>query len=385
MNQSFIIILLLLGIVLFYITKNREGFLNYRKSCVVVNPHINNMDFKVVGGTLSNRTNKKDYGFIRDVKRTYYGKQYKTADIEYGELKEIINRFSKDFENKSVYEFRKISSVPDISKINKFIMDYLNKHITAYLLKLDIHIINSYKIINQDILYVGEGENFYNYRFVISIFRFGTDMYFNIYFDIISSKLKNSIKINLVRIIGLKIKTDTVSEEYNKCILDKKHCNLHDDCDINCNHILHKDPHFKTKLGLFIKQVENENIKIRLEGNFKCYKKFKDSYIVDPKLTNKQICEDNKGIWDRPCYSNPECPFYNISHVGGCVKGECVFPWGIERYSPRKYNPESEALCKGCREGYRCCSEQNPPNYIFMDTLEKIDTRFNSGKVHHGF
>ena len=35
MNQTFIIILLLLGIVLFYITKNREGFLNYRKSCVV--------------------------------------------------------------------------------------------------------------------------------------------------------------------------------------------------------------------------------------------------------------------------------------------------------------------------------------------------------------
>jgi len=352
------LILILFIVVILYTNINRDSFINF-----------NHTDFKVVGGTLSNRVTTKDYGIIQNIKRTFYGKYYKTADIEYNELKEIITKFEKDFKNRIDYKFIKMNKKPDITKINRFIMGYLNKHIKEYLLKKDIQIINSYNIINNDILYSGQGENHFNYRFILSIFRFGTDMYFNIYFDIISGKLKDIIKINSLRILGIKMKTDTISEEYNKCILDNKYCNIEEECSVDCNSVLHNVPNFRIKLNKFIRQIEQENIKIRLEGIYNCYKKFGKEYILYSKLNNKAICEDNKGVWDRPCISNSECPFYTIYKYGGCVKGSCEFPWGIEPNSPRTYNTNSEPLCKGCGEGYRCCDEQSPPNYIFMDSI----------------
>ena len=376
MNYYLLIVFILL--ILIYLKQNKDGFLDYKKSCALVKPNTQ-MEFKVVGGTLSNRITKKDYGFIKNIKRTYYGKHYKTADIEYGELKEIIAKFGRDYENSEIDNYSISTSRAHLNRINVFIMDYLNKHIKSYLLKQDIHIINTYKIINQDIIYIGVGEINYRYRFIISIFRFGTDMYFNIYFDIVSSKLKKVIKINSVRIIGVKIKTDTISEEYNKCIVDNKHCNMDEECDINCNNILQQDPDFKMKLYDFTTQVKKENFKLTIEDSFRCYKKYKTSYTTEPKLDRMEICEDNKGTWDRPCLSDSECPFFNItSQQGGCENSECVIPWGIERYSPMMYNKESEPFCKGCRKGYRCCSSQNPPNYIFMDTTENRDPRFNS-------
>lgn len=364
MKQYLLIILFI--VVILYTNINRDSFINYNS---LSDHNFKHTDFKIVGGTLRDKVTKKDYGFIKDIKRTFYSKYYKTADIEYNELKEIIEQFEKKFKNNIDYTFIKINTKPDITKIKKFIIDYLNKHIKEYLLKVDIQIINSYKIVNTDILYFGEGDDYYNYKFILSIFRFGTDLYFNIYFDVIYGKLKNIIKISSIRILGVKMKTDTISEEYNKCIIDNKYCNIDDECSVDCNSVLHNDPNFRIKLNKFIREIKQENVKIRLEGIYNCYKKVGKEYILDSKINKKKICEDNKGVWDRPCISNSECPFYTIYKHGGCVKGSCEFPWGIEPNSPRTYNTQSEPLCKGCGEGYRCCDIQSPPNYIFLESI----------------
>ena len=120
-----------------------------------------------------------------------------------------------------------------------------------------------------------------------------------------------------------------------------------------------------------------------------------------------------KGLWDRPCLGDKECPFYKKNHnypnnFGGCDKeyGFCELPRGMQNlgyhdYYPydnkekhcQKYNPKP--LCYNCKTVNRtdewkpvtllddCCEEQknkseypylHGPDYAFRgDTTERIN------------
>ena len=75
-----------------------------------------------------------------------------------------------------------------------------------------------------------------------------------------------------------------------------------------------------------------------------------EKYIClgDTTINNKLECEspyDYLGnpkhsltVWDTPCIKNEDCGYYNANNRGGCIKGQCEFPIGVEQLGFRKYN-----------------------------------------------
>jgi len=109
-------------------------------------------------------------------------------------------------------------------------------------------------------------------------------------------------------------------------------------------------------------------------------------FCFGSNAVNKIDCEkltknNTKGVWDKACESDNECPFYQYgSDNGKCRQGLCQFPIGVTRISPRKYINEEQAICKNCKTNTnlnaigKCCIEQkdrkkypniNGPQYIF--------------------
>jgi len=371
MNQTINIILLIL-VTFFYISTKREDFINFKKSCIVVKPKFIHSSFKPKIYKLNDDIDitSKDYGIRRNHPHRFYSKYYKTSSIEHDDLEEIVQEIVAMYKNKDKLEFKSITNTKNINYIRLFILDNINKKVKEHLKDKDIVILNDYKIINTEIIYTGENNLYNNYQFIFTLFRFGTHLYYNVYFDVIVHKLKNTILFNSAKFMGTKIDNLVISEEYNKCVISKDKCVVNDDnCSVDCNNIIGFDPDYKKKMDMFIKMVNRENTLLNEENNYNCYKKTDDGFTIDSKIKSKTICLDNNGVWDRPCLSNSECPFYNkTNNTGKCNTGNCQFPWGIEVYSPRTYNKESVPFCSGCSNGtYRCCKTQNPPKYIFKE------------------
>lgn len=99
---------------------------------------------------------------------------------------------------------------------------------------------------------------------------------------------------------------------------------------------------------------------------------------------NKLECESSydmkyqpkpRGVWDKPCVRDSECPFYRKNETydnkfGGCVLGKCEMPVGIKRLGHRYYDIDSVPKCHGCPKSFRggqgeCCNLQAKPNYAF--------------------
>ena len=79
----------------------------------------------------------------------------------------------------------------------------------------------------------------------------------------------------------------------------------------------------------------------------------------------------NRGVWDKHCMVDNECPFFkankNYSNVfGGCIDGFCEMPIGIKRLSPRFYDISSTPSCYNCNgNNNNCCDTQENPDYMF--------------------
>ena len=128
-----------------------------------------------------------------------------------------------------------------------------------------------------------------------------------------------------------------------------------------------------------------------LESNLKPINKFKNKdqfshFCYGKKALNKIDCEkidgsNIMGVWDKACENDEECPFYKINNKkGGCYNGQCGFPIGIDRISPRKYINLSNAVCSGCivnnkKTSGTCCIEQK--NSKLYPNLENPNFLFN--------
>jgi hypothetical protein len=101
--------------------------------------------------------------------------------------------------------------------------------------------------------------------------------------------------------------------------------------------------------------------------------------VGDPTIMNKGQCNskyDFKGrpkrfqhVWDRPCKTNDECPFYQANKTyrnyrGGCNNGYCELPIGVTRVGFR--GSKGDPICHRCPvENVRCCNLQTNPDYAF--------------------
>ena len=80
--------------------------------------------------------------------------------------------------------------------------------------------------------------------------------------------------------------------------------------------------------------------------------------------------KDRKEVWDRPCFRNSDCPFWNESTAeigrGGCKTGGiCEMPSGV-RATGFRMN-EGTPFCYGCTDATKkdCCASQDQPDYVF--------------------
>ena len=111
------------------------------------------------------------------------------------------------------------------------------------------------------------------------------------------------------------------------------------------------------------------------EPEFRCY---------GSKGNNQVECENDydlyfkskiRGVWDRDCISDDECPFFKknknyTNNRGGCIYGKCEMPVGIEGLGQRYFNIDTNPLCYNCPDKkYNCCDTQSSPDYIFENDL----------------
>tara|TARA_B100001094_G_C18109707_1_gene760430 strand:- start:321 stop:1208 length:888 start_codon:yes stop_codon:yes gene_type:complete len=105
---------------------------------------------------------------------------------------------------------------------------------------------------------------------------------------------------------------------------------------------------------------------------------------------NKEECEreydkygrlKKRGIYDKPCIKNIECPFYKSNknyknEHGGCIKGSCEMPLGIKKLGYRRYDIKSKAICRGCiNNKIDCCLEQENNRKLYPN-LKSADYLF---------
>jgi hypothetical protein len=142
----------------------------------------------------------------------------------------------------------------------------------------------------------------------------------------------------------------------------------------------------------FVRILRNRANQQKEQETYACFN-------TDPSLNNaslilsnsKALCESNYdfygrekpiGIYDRPCQTDDECPFYNANtnyknKYGGCNKstGYCQMPVGVQPLGYRFYQPKSRALCYNCNSSTwnsfsvldTCCEEQeNVRKYPFL-------------------
>lgn len=155
------------------------------------------------------------------------------------------------------------------------------------------------------------------------------------------------------------------------------------------------DPEVET----FVSRIEIDDEAI--DPSYRCY--------GDTSITSKELCESpydvngipkrKQTIWDRPCASDADCPFFKANKNyrnsrGGCNKdGFCEFPVGIKRIAYTKYddqgmnapfcyqcsNPSDPSCCKNQKSGWDLVS----PDYAFPnDTAAR--TRAGMSKITVG-
>jgi hypothetical protein len=86
---------------------------------------------------------------------------------------------------------------------------------------------------------------------------------------------------------------------------------------------------------------------------------------------NTNFIKKTRGVWDKTCQINAECPFYKSNKnytntFGGCNEGICEMPIGIRRLGNRYYDVDSlkDAECYNGK-----CSQQSKPDYRFINDI----------------
>jgi len=116
-----------------------------------------------------------------------------------------------------------------------------------------------------------------------------------------------------------------------------------------------------------------------------------DTRIKNPDKPNEYLCygstgstqveceldydtnfgKKTRGVWDKTCRTNKECPFFKSNKnytntFGGCNEGICEMPIGIRRLGNRYYDVDSLKDVE-CYNGD--CGKQSKPDYRFINDI----------------
>lgn len=136
-------------------------------------------------------------------------------------------------------------------------------------------------------------------------------------------------------------------------------------------------------------RMEADEVEMQKEQKVDEYKDKQGKYVcfTDTTIRHKGLCESEfdvigkpkpKGVWDKPCEADTECPFFQKNtnypnYRGGCQNGYCEFPLGVERTGFKRY--KNKPYCHGCPDKFdpMCCDEQERPDFAFpLDDYERL-------------
>ena len=142
-----------------------------------------------------------------------------------------------------------------------------------------------------------------------------------------------------------------------------------------------------------IKLVKKQKYDLEHQNDYRCYGKYAVNKKMCESKTDEFMKPDIKGVWDRECRKDSECPFFKSNknydnNRGGCINGTCEMPIGIVGKGKRYYFKNSVPRCYNCNSDTSvCCSEQNDknlypnlitPDYAFSnDFLDRFDQKNN--------
>ena len=367
-----------------------KGLINYKELAKYVSDKIPEDILKISNELLIDPITYKEfkykyeleYSYIELNKKTYinrwqkYNPSVKTY-FNYDEIKspiENINILNKKFNDKCYIEQKNIIKKRDI--------------ILFGLIEFEIF---KYKILK--INYINRDIKRPVYIIEIALFR-EEELYFNT-FSYIGFIKDNIPIISNVEYIG-RNSTDNIllAEFHNPKELKQNIINKNFDNSV----IIEKDP------DAIVKLTKDYQEAYKLKNQYACFNinydpKRKEQYIL-PYYSREQ-CESsvdfygrpkNIGIYDTPCKTNEECPFYksnknyNNDH-GKCMKnGYCELPLNMTRIGYKYYSNNDKPLCYNC-DNFEfdftgnldtCCTDQfdtkkypylQTPDYAFNDDL----------------
>lgn len=175
---------------------------------------------------------------------------------------------------------------------------------------------------------------------------------------------------------------DTQFGEYLSTISETPVCNYNDKDNTLCP--LTGVP----SLEEYQESIKNAEEEYLHQRNFKCFGKQANTRFNKfiKKVNTREKCISKNvhgriGIWDGPCRTNDDCPFYKANknyenERGKCLEnGKCELPLNMEHvgftrvnkgsiYAPLCHNCPSIPNCEGI-ECAMCCDLQEEPDYAF--------------------
>jgi len=189
--------------------------------------------------------------------------------------------------------------------------------------------------------------------------------------------------INALKLIGYQFEdTLKLNKGYEK---NNHHINIYTDprqfkYNANNDYLRQSDE----KKLIFPNNITNQLIKKHSKNNI-----FNDYRCYGKQAYNKRACEMGinelgnktvKGVWDKPCIYDSECPFYQKNknypnRRGGCINSKCELPIGLTQLGIRYYDKNTAPLCYNCKNStLNCCKDQENKN--IYDNLQTPDYVF---------
>tara|TARA_B100001094_G_C18187604_1_gene804907 strand:- start:2494 stop:3762 length:1269 start_codon:yes stop_codon:yes gene_type:complete len=320
-----------------------------------------------INNTKYNNVIKHDYPlFLKDIE--YMNIQLILQTYNYFKLylEDKDNKYNFNCDNIynckiRIYDYY-IYSIDYSDKLTKYNLEELKSKVNKYIIKYDLQYI--FKIDGSEYLY---------------IFRF---------------KIKRFLENFIVEEIISEGLTTTInnSNDYNnnkKLWVNKERYDFNTDKGYYGYNTDYNNTYFIDNL---LEIVDKENINTNIIETFEDneYSKYK-CYGSDG--INKYECENNydnygnkkeKGVWDKMCNKNEDCPFYKSNknyknEFGGCINGYCQLPLNMESISPHNYKIDSnkQPFCHNYKNNnYDSCYLQN--NKKLYPKLKSPDYAFEN-------
>jgi hypothetical protein len=128
----------------------------------------------------------------------------------------------------------------------------------------------------------------------------------------------------------------------------------------------------------FLTQSPIDTPRSALDPSYTCYgdRTIEQKMLCDSKYDAIGEPKKKATVWDRPCFQDSDCPYYDgRKGRGGCLQGGmCEFPIGAKQASFRTFSgPPYAPFCYGC-DPYdtQCCAKKKDVEYVFTNENRRI-------------